>query len=480
MNIVTMHAQQQAAMVEGNAAGTASGKGQSSVFVHTLGQMLSLDGQEQSAAGQLSMSLPIAVLLPSVLQLAEQTQTSVDVAAFLAALQTANPSELAALQQQPELRQWTQQVEELSALLFGESSSLSATASHAPAAAEEQAAPAAGNPLDSLLAALSKFQRLLETYPQQASVQQLGNQLSALLAELSAVAPNAAQAARGESASTQSVQLAEDKQAGLSALMSALRQPEGTQSQTANYAQRSDAEPTGAQLLMHKLAYMKPVLHVTGTQQSAVETPIHVMNSAEQSVQPAAAQPLTETQAAAAASASAQQVKMAEQPVALSAEAKPVPAYVMNANRFADEMSGLLIKNMKISQLAGVSEAKITLVPEHLGQLNLKIAVHNGQLTAHFAAESLYARDLLEAQLPQLRAALQLQGLQVDRLEVTTQQAAQPGAFQEQQQSSKQSGQHNGQAGGSSLRGEGDFAAEIEQAEQASRMMYGSTFIASA
>ena len=476
MNIVTMHTQQQATIAEGTAAAAAGDKGQSGLFVHTLGQVLSLDGQEQSSSGQLFMQLPIAVLLPNVLQLAEETQASGDMAALLAALQAANSSELAALQQQPAVRQWVQQVEELSARMLPETPLSQTPVGHASVTAEAQAAPDK-SPIDSLLAAIGKFQRLLDTNPQQAPVQALGNQLSALLSELSAVAPAASQTTKGESASSQSTQLSADKQIGMSALLSALRQPEGAKPLSAGPMLQPNAEQTGAQLLMNKLAYLKPTMHAAMTQQPVAEALVHVAGSTEQSAQPTA-QPIADTQSAAAASA--QQVKVAEQPIVLGAEAKPAPAYTMNAHRFADEMSGLLIKNMKISQLGGVSEAKITLMPEHLGQLNLKIAVHNGQLTAHFAAESLYARDLLEAQLPQLRAALQLQGLQVDRLEVTTQQAAQTGAFQEQQQSFKQSGQHNGQTGGTGQRGESDFAAEIEQAEQTSRIMYGSTFIASA
>jgi flagellar hook-length control protein FliK len=67
----------------------------------------------------------------------------------------------------------------------------------------------------------------------------------------------------------------------------------------------------------------------------------------------------------------------------------------------------------------GLSEAKITLIPEHLGQLQVKIAMQNGQLTAQLMAETTVARDLLENQLPQLRAALQSQGIQVEKLEVT-------------------------------------------------------------
>lgn len=88
---------------------------------------------------------------------------------------------------------------------------------------------------------------------------------------------------------------------------------------------------------------------------------------------------------------------------------------------FVEQMTPFLIKQMTITQLQGTSEAKIRLIPEHLGQLDIKISITNGQLTALINSDNTAAKEMLELQLPMLRQALQTQGLQVERLEITHQ-----------------------------------------------------------
>ncbi|MNN36274.1 Flagellar hook-length control protein FliK [compost metagenome] len=74
---------------------------------------------------------------------------------------------------------------------------------------------------------------------------------------------------------------------------------------------------------------------------------------------------------------------------------------------------------MDIVKLHGMTEATISLFPEHLGQVDVKITMQNGHLIAQFATEHAFAKDSLEQQMNQLRSALQSQGIQVERLEVT-------------------------------------------------------------
>lgn len=92
----------------------------------------------------------------------------------------------------------------------------------------------------------------------------------------------------------------------------------------------------------------------------------------------------------------------------------PVPV-----EKFAQEMSNFVVSKMDIVKLQGMSEAKITLFPENLGQVDVKITLHNGQVVAQFVTEHAFAKDSLEQQMAQLRTALQTQGLQVEKLEVT-------------------------------------------------------------
>lgn len=98
----------------------------------------------------------------------------------------------------------------------------------------------------------------------------------------------------------------------------------------------------------------------------------------------------------------------------LKTVAAPVPV-----ENFSKEMSGFLVSKMDIVKLQGISEAKISLYPEHLGQVDVKITMRDGQMIAQFVTETALAKESLEQQMGQLRSALQAQGLQVTKLEVT-------------------------------------------------------------
>ncbi|PLT46196.1 Fe-S oxidoreductase [Paenibacillus pasadenensis] len=104
----------------------------------------------------------------------------------------------------------------------------------------------------------------------------------------------------------------------------------------------------------------------------------------------------------------------APQPGAAQTAALPVVAM----RRFAEEMAGIMLQKLDITASGQSSEARILLNPEHLGQVDIKLHLHNGQLTALFLADSPAAREAIENQLAQLRQSLQLQGIQVDRMEV--------------------------------------------------------------
>ena len=94
--------------------------------------------------------------------------------------------------------------------------------------------------------------------------------------------------------------------------------------------------------------------------------------------------------------------------------AQPVPA-----EHFAKEMTNLVVNKLEFVKQQGFTEARISLYPEHLGQVDIKITMQNGQLVAQFMTQNSDARELLDQQMSQLRSALQGQGLQVEKLEVT-------------------------------------------------------------
>lgn len=135
-------------------------------------------------------------------------------------------------------------------------------------------------------------------------------------------------------------------------------------------------------------------------------------------------------------------------PVLLKAEAAPVPV-----QHFAKEMTGMITGSLEIVRKGSVAEATLTLFPENLGQVDVKITMQNGQLIAHFVADHKAAKELLDQQMVQLRASLQSQGIQVERLEVT------------QSQASPDSQMYQGgrQAGGNGQQQEGRRSREREE-----------------
>ncbi|MFC4775392.1 flagellar hook-length control protein FliK [Paenibacillus sp. GCM10023252] len=145
---------------------------------------------------------------------------------------------------------------------------------------------------------------------------------------------------------------------------------------------------------------------------------------------------------------------------------RPITQSYVMADQFAESMTGLLVQKFNVTTVNGLSEAKIMLFPEHMGQVDVKISVQNGQLTAIFQTDTLMAKDALESQMMQLRTALQNQGLHVDKLEVSqggqaAQMSQDGGGGRGSQQSS--SGQSHGGSGSASA----ETIFEAEMAEQA-------------
>jgi flagellar hook-length control protein FliK len=163
-------------------------------------------------------------------------------------------------------------------------------------------------------------------------------------------------------------------------------------------------------------------------------------------------------------------------------QVKAAPKEV-NAAFFSREIVEMAIKQMKLSGGNGISEAKITLMPEHLGQVDVKISIQNGQVIAQFLADSVHGKEMIEGQLSQLRAALQSQGLQVDKLEVSQQQTTASGMFQDQrqQQNSGRSFEQNGKRRGELVDGAIDFELSMKSLVDQHELESGSsTFIATA
>ncbi len=141
----------------------------------------------------------------------------------------------------------------------------------------------------------------------------------------------------------------------------------------------------------------------------------------------------------------------------LKTESVPVPV-----SQFAQQMDTFITGKLEIVKKGGVAEATITLFPENLGQVDVKITMQNGNLIAQFNTAHSGAKDMLEQQMSQLRAALQSQGIQVEKLEVTQNNTPLFSQFNGQQ--GKQPGS-NGQQGGRSKERREEIADAVLAAE---------------
>jgi len=202
--------------------------------------------------------------------------------------------------------------------------------------------------------------------------------------------------------------------------------------------------------------------------QANAQTASTTTAASAESTQSADAQPIwTFQQNDAFSKAEAQAVKAAPIPT-------PVPV-----QQFADQMSKFLVKQFQLTQGNGTTEAKLTLTPEHLGQVDIRIVMHNGTLTAQFIADNPAARDMLENQMAQLRASLNGQGLQVDRIDVLQQPPTSSGtSFAQQEHRNPNSRGGNGSSGndgGDGLEDPAVFAAELERNSSLKEAGYGSS-----
>lgn len=106
---------------------------------------------------------------------------------------------------------------------------------------------------------------------------------------------------------------------------------------------------------------------------------------------------------------------------------------VVHVRHFAKEMAEYVVQKLDMVKQGGLSEATIMLRPEHLGQLEVKLSMSNGQLVAQFITEHRGARDLLEQQISHLRASLHSQGIQVNKVEVTHNESLSSHLYQQDQ-----------------------------------------------
>jgi flagellar hook-length control protein FliK len=98
------------------------------------------------------------------------------------------------------------------------------------------------------------------------------------------------------------------------------------------------------------------------------------------------------------------------------------PPPILSVSEFVPEVSEWIGRYSRITNgQPGGAEAKLSLYPEHLGHIEIKITSLHGQLSAQIVTDTLMAKEALEGQLSQLRQALQEHGLLVKKLDIVQQ-----------------------------------------------------------
>ncbi|WEK56187.1 MAG: flagellar hook-length control protein FliK [Candidatus Cohnella colombiensis] len=168
-----------------------------------------------------------------------------------------------------------------------------------------------------------------------------------------------------------------------------------------------------------------------------------------------------------------------DQTLAAHQVAKPSQPAQVPVQQFAEQMDKQIVKQFLLTQGNGISEAKLLLTPEHLGQVEVRIVMQNGQMTAQFMTNNPMAKELLDNQMAQLRTSLQSQGLQVERLEVVQQTASTNTSFLHQDQRQQSFGGNRNETSGHNQDGmyEGldEFESELDRSTYLRDIGYGSS-----
>jgi flagellar hook-length control protein FliK len=93
-------------------------------------------------------------------------------------------------------------------------------------------------------------------------------------------------------------------------------------------------------------------------------------------------------------------------------------AYTSAAPRAEETVLPQIVQSIRLQAVQGVSEARVQLKPEHLGNLNITLKVEHNQVTATIQADVAAVRQWIESHEASLRQSLSEQGLELARLEV--------------------------------------------------------------
>lgn len=209
--------------------------------------------------------------------------------------------------------------------------------------------------------------------------------------------------------------------------------------------------------VMKQLVQLTQNLEVQTAPAEIVRTPIASAEASRIAQAVAAFQPQEnadlaiepEVQAEPAPAAPAEGTKAPAAPAAPRVE---TPAPVVRMANLVEDLSGLLRGSMRLSGTGENAQIKVSIFPEHLGHLDIRLTTVDGKVAAQIFTSSLIAKETIEMQLNQLRNTMLQQGVNLDRIEITQQsaeqsfgqQTANPEQRSNQQQKQGTAGNKNG------------------------------------
>ncbi|MGZ4030867.1 MAG: flagellar hook-length control protein FliK [Tumebacillaceae bacterium] len=116
------------------------------------------------------------------------------------------------------------------------------------------------------------------------------------------------------------------------------------------------------------------------------------------------------------------------QPTNQPLHAEPNVVY-MQADQMHNQLADLVVKRAALIEAPGRQEFRIVLQPQGLGEIEVRVEAVGNQISVHLTADNAASKGLLDSGLANLKNQLQSQGIQFNRIEVSTGSTGQGGEF---------------------------------------------------
>lgn len=99
----------------------------------------------------------------------------------------------------------------------------------------------------------------------------------------------------------------------------------------------------------------------------------------------------------------------------------PMPPPPVRMTNLAEDLSGIMKSSLRIAGTGENAQIKVSIFPEHLGHLEIRLSTVDGKVAAQIFTSNLVAKEALDLQVHQLRNSMVQQGITVDRIEINQQ-----------------------------------------------------------